>query len=217
MAHHPIEQTHAGERSRRMWPTIWTAVVGIALLIFIARACGVHHEPKHTEPIVEVPKANLQAPSVRESIRVKLPTGLEIDAYKGGIEDQLVAFLLDGGSLAGKDIWFDFNDLNFKFGTAEIIPESRKEVDNIAQILKAFPAARIKIGGYTDKVGDEAANKKISQERADAVLESLRNLGVGSQVEGAEGYGSAFAKVPADAPEAERIKDRRVSVSVRAK
>ena len=83
------------------------------------------------------------------------------------------------------------------------------------QILKAFPKAKIKIGGYTDNIGDEAANKKLSLERAQAVQKMLQDAGVNLQVEGAEGYGSEFAKYPPSAPEEDRIKDRRVSVSVR--
>ena len=49
---------------------------------------------------------------------------------------------------------------NFKFGTAEILQECMKEVENIEAILKAYPKVKVKIGGYTDKAGDEAANKK---------------------------------------------------------
>jgi outer membrane protein OmpA-like peptidoglycan-associated protein len=129
----------------------------------------------------------------------------------------LVSFLQDANAKPGNDNWFDFSDLNFKFGTSEIEPSSRKEVDNISEILKAFPNAKIKIGGYTDKVGDEAANKKLSGERASAVAAALKDLGVGGQIEGSEGYGSEFAKFPASASEEDRIKDRRVSVSVRSK
>ena len=59
--------------------------------------------------------------------------------------------------------------------------------------------------------------KNLSQQRADAVLAALKEAGVGAQVEGAEGYGSEFAKYPETAPEEDRLKDRRVSFSVRAK
>lgn len=90
-------------------------------------------------------------------------------------------------------------------------------MDNIVQILKAFPKAKIKIGGYTDNIGDEAANKKLSTDRAQAVSKLLQDAGVGAQLESAEGYGSEFAKYPPSAPEEDRIKDRRVSLSVRAK
>jgi outer membrane protein OmpA-like peptidoglycan-associated protein len=119
--------------------------------------------------------------------------------------------------LAGKDVWFDFDNLNFELGTATITAESQVQINNIAAILKDFPRAKVKIGGYTDKTGDETANMKLSKERAEAVKAALAAAGVGSQVTDAEGYGSQFAKAAADAPEEERKHDRRVSVSVREK
>ena len=151
------------------------------------------------------------------SIQVTLPDGKVLDAYKGGMEDLMVIFLNDSAAKPGKDVWFDFNELNFKFGTAEILPESGRQLNNIIEILKAYPKVKVKIGGYTDKVGAEQANKKLSQDRANATLVVLTKAGLSAQVTGAEGYGSEFAKYPADAPEAERVKDRRVSLSVRSK
>jgi outer membrane protein OmpA-like peptidoglycan-associated protein len=92
------------------------------------------------------------------------------------------------------------------------------QLQNITAILKAFPKASIKIGGYTDKTGDERANMKLSQARADAVVKALKDNGItSSQLAGAEGYGSQFAKAAATAPGEERKKDRRISVSVRKK
>jgi outer membrane protein OmpA-like peptidoglycan-associated protein len=192
-------------------------LAGAALLWYFLRGCG---ETK-TEAVAPPPPDTVVKTNVivvnREPLKVTLPNGVVLDAYKGGIEDLLVAFLQDPNAQPGKDNWFDFSDLNFKFGTAEIIPESRKEVDNIVEILKAFPNTKIKIGGYTDKVGDDAANKKLSGERALAVAEALKAAGVGAQVEGSEGYGEEFAKYPESAPDEDRVKDRRVSLSVRAK
>jgi outer membrane protein OmpA-like peptidoglycan-associated protein len=155
----------------------------------------------------------------KESLKVKLINGTEIEAYKGGIEDKLVTFLNTDYKALGadslKNIWFDFDNLNFKMGSAELTPESQQQVDNMTAILKAYPMVKLKIGGYTDKVGDEASNKKLSGDRAIAVKNALTKAGVGAQITDAEGYGSAFAKHPADAPESERVTDRRVSVSVR--
>ncbi len=159
------------------------------------------------------------ATPARESIKVQLPDGSELDAYRGGIEDMLVTFLKsDYKKLAPdslKNIWFDFDNLNFETGSAKITPESQMQINNLTAILKAFPGARLKIGGYTDKTGNEPGNVKLSGERAKAVKTALTDAGVGNQVEGAEGYGSKFAKFPAEAPETDRIKDRHVSVSVR--
>jgi outer membrane protein OmpA-like peptidoglycan-associated protein len=218
-AHAAASHHHAPEpkKNRNLLPVLLTAAAGIILLLWLMKGCGAKKE-EHAAAVVHDTTVKKEVVTVvKEPLKVKLPNGVELDAYKGGIEDLLVAFLNDPAALPGKDNWFDFNDLNFKFGTAEIVPESRKEVDNIVQILKAYPKVKIKIGGYTDKVGDEAANKKLSGERATAVANALKDAGVGAQVEGAEGYGSEFAKYPADAPEVDRIKDRRVSVSVRAK
>ena len=115
-------------------------------------------------------------------------------------------------------VWFDFDNLNFKTGSADITEESIKQVQNIAAILKAYPKLKIKIGGYTDKTGDSLANFKLSQGRAESVLSALKSSGANpSQLLGAEGYGTSNAKAPADAPDEERKKDRRISVSVREK
>jgi outer membrane protein OmpA-like peptidoglycan-associated protein len=215
---HHIHTVVEEKKSNLLW-YILAGLGAIALLLLLFRGCldknkeAAAVEVHDTTVVVKTDIVTV----TKEPLKVKLPNGVELDAYKGGIEDLLVAFLLDPNAKPGNDNWFDFNDLNFKFGTAEIVPESRKEVDNIAEILKAFPNTKIKLGGYTDKVGDEAANKKISGERAAAVAAALKELGVGGQVEGAEGYGSEFAKYPASAPEEDRLKDRRVSVSVRAK
>ncbi|QEC67819.1 OmpA family protein [Panacibacter ginsenosidivorans] len=152
------------------------------------------------------------------SIKVTLPAGIEIEALKGGIEDKLTAFLNDPDSKPGKDVWFDFDNLNFKTNSAEITEESNVQVQNIAAILKAYPKLKIKIGGYTDKTGDSVANVQLSQKRADAVLEALKKTNANpEQLLGAEGYGSQYAKTAADAPDEERKRDRRISLSVREK
>ncbi|MFN5476869.1 MAG: OmpA family protein [Sphingobacteriales bacterium] len=209
----PVEE----KKSFNPWWLI-LALVGAGLIFWLAKGCGKGDKPAEAATVIHDTLTKVDSVVVmREPAKVKLPNGVELDAYKGGIEDLLVAFIQDAEAQPGKDNWFDFNDLNFKFGTSEINADSRREVDNLVQILKAFPKTKIKIGGYTDNIGDEAANKKLSLERAQAVQKLLADAGVNAQIEGAEGYGSEFAKYPPSAPEMDRVKDRRVSVSVRAK
>ena len=155
---------------------------------------------------------------IREALNVTLPDGTVLSAFKGGVEDKLVACLNDTSCKAGKELWFDFDNLNFETGSAKLTAESQAQVNNIAAILKAYPKVKIKIGGYTDKTGDAAANKKLSQERADAVTAAIRAAGANAaQLLPGEGYGSEFATVPADASDEARRVDRRISVSVREK
>jgi uncharacterized protein YidB (DUF937 family)/outer membrane protein OmpA-like peptidoglycan-associated protein len=146
-----------------------------------------------------------------------LPTGRKLQAYPGGIEDQLVKFIQSDEYKNAtndqlKDRWFNFDDLNFVTGKTELTPESKRQVDNIASILRAFPDVKIKIGGYTDKTGNDAANLKLSDARAKAVQAALKAAGVGDQVPEAEGYGSKFATVPATASDEERKADRKTAI-----
>ena len=157
------------------------------------------------------------AETVRELAEVSLPDGTKLRAYPGGIEDQLVKFIQSDEYKSGtndslKDRWFNFDDLNFEFGTTNLTPESKRQLDNIVAILKAFPDVKIKVGGYTDKKGDDAANLKLSDSRAKAVQAALQKAGVGDQVPEAEGYGEQFATVDENASDKEREIDRKTAV-----
>ena len=82
------------------------------------------------------------------------------------------------------------------------------QLDNLKAILAAYPDAKVKIGAYTDKKGDDAGNKALSQKRADAVKVALGS----AQVVGAEGYGEEFAKVDEKASDKEREADRKTAI-----
>jgi outer membrane protein OmpA-like peptidoglycan-associated protein len=158
--------------------------------------------------------------ATKESMKVKLAGGTEIDAYKGGIESQLVAFLDDKAATIDtvKGNWYDFDNLNFKLGKSDLTDSSMVQIKNIAAILKAYPAVNMKIGGYTDASGNAEGNLKLSQARADAVMSAIKGAGGNAaQLIKAEGYGSKFAKEPATASDEARRKDRRTAVKIVAK
>ena len=207
---------------RWLWMLILLLAI-ILLLWYFMKGCNNQHtmapvDSVQTSHMEDSAISHVTPPVSRESIKVMLPDGVELDAYKGGIEDQLVSFLKDPSTQGGKDKWFDFDNLNFKTGSAELTEDSKVQVQNLVAILNAFPKLKIKIGGYTDARGDSSLNRKLSQERADAVHSALQAHHVKPvQLLGAEGYGSQFAKAAADAPDEERVKDRRISVGVREK
>ncbi|MBB4804987.1 outer membrane protein OmpA-like peptidoglycan-associated protein [Chryseobacterium defluvii] len=145
--------------------------------------------------------------------------GIALKGYKGGMEDKMIAFLKSDDyknakdDAALKDIWYDFDHVNFKIGSAtELEAGSQGQLDNLVAILKAFPDAKIKIGGYTDKTGNEADNVKLSKGRAEFIKAALTKAGVGAQVLEAEGYGSKFATVDASASNEARAVDRKMAV-----
>jgi outer membrane protein OmpA-like peptidoglycan-associated protein len=156
--------------------------------------------------------------TIKQFFKVQLPNGSSLDAYKGGVEDKLVSCLSNPSCTAGKDKWFDFDELNFEMGSSKITPESQQQINNIVAIMNAYPSAKIKIGGYTDLKGDPSANKRISQARAEAVVMALQASGIkSSQITGAEGYGSEFATVPVDASDEMRARDRKISIQLNSK
>lgn len=204
-----------------MW-LLLLVLAALAIWYFMGKGCNKSDEtlpPTTDTMITETTTETVTTNTARESMKVILPDGVELDAYKGGIEDQLVSFLKTDYMALGEDslknTWFNFDNLNFETGSATLTAESQAQVANMVAILKAFPKAKLKIGGYTDKVGNEANNVKLSTDRAKAVATALKDAGVGAQVTDAEGYGSQFAKYPSDAAEADRVTDRKVSVSVR--
>lgn len=145
--------------------------------------------------------------------------GTKLKGYANGLEASMINFLKSDGyknaadDAALKDTWYNFDNVNFVFGKADqITPESKGQLENLAAILKAYPDAKIKIGGYTDKKGDDKANLELSQKRADFIKAELTKLGVGAQVISAEGYGEKFATVAETASDKEREADRKMAV-----
>jgi OOP family OmpA-OmpF porin len=146
----------------------------------------------------------------------KLPSGIELNIPENGIENQLVKFIEDKSKPVDKTTWFNFGRLLFETGKASLKPESKEEVKNIAEILKAFPEVNIKLGGYTDNTGSAALNKKLSQERADVVMAELVQLGIDKSRLAAEGYGPEHP-VASNDTEAGRTENRRIAVRVTKK
>jgi len=147
-----------------------------------------------------------------------LATGFEVKGNAQGVEAQLIAFVEDPARPVDKTTWFDFDRLTFASGSTNLDMEASKDqLANIVEILKAFPAAKLKLGGYTDNDGAADVNKKISQQRAESVVKALVDLGVAADRLEAEGYGPEFPVCPAnDTPEC-KAQNRRIAVRVTAK
>ncbi len=150
------------------------------------------------------------------AIVAELPNiGKALNITEGSIESQLVNFITSDKAV-DKTSWFNFKDLNFKTGSAELDENSTNEVKNIADILKNYKNVSLKIGGYTDNVGNATANQKLSGERAKAVLNSLVGLGIDSKRLEAEGYGQEFP-VASNETEEGKAQNRRIAVRVSQK
>jgi outer membrane protein OmpA-like peptidoglycan-associated protein len=80
------------------------------------------------------------------------------------------------------DVLFGFNQYNLK-------PEAREKLAKVSGILLAYPNLKLQVEGYTDNIGSDEYNQKLSQERADTVRDYLASQGVSSGNISAAGYG----------------------------
>ncbi len=94
--------------------------------------------------------------------------------------------LLDTGSISTSSIVF-------KTSSADLNLEDIATLNEIGAALANWPELRVEIGGYTDSSGSEAFNQKLSQKRANAVLDYLvvNYPAINIQQYTAVGYGEA--------------------------
>lgn len=81
--------------------------------------------------------------------------------------------------------------VQFETGSAQLTKSSYGVLDNVVNVMKGNMQLRLSIGGHTDKTGNEAANVKLSQQRANACLAYLVSKGVSLTRLTAKGYGSS--------------------------
>jgi len=100
----------------------------------------------------------------------------------------------------------------FDTGKSEIKPESEQAIGEIAKLLKSDGSLKVYVVGHTDNVGGLEANMKLSQGRADAVMQALiRNHGIVATRLKSYGDGP-YAPVASNDTEEGRAKNRRVEL-----
>jgi outer membrane protein OmpA-like peptidoglycan-associated protein/tetratricopeptide (TPR) repeat protein len=80
------------------------------------------------------------------------------------------------------NVYFDFDQWALK-------PEMQTEVDRLVQILEENPTLKVEIGAHTDSRGKARYNMKLSQKRAQSVVDYLIEKGIASNRMTARGYG----------------------------
>lgn len=104
--------------------------------------------------------------------------------------------------------------VNFAKNSAEIPEGDKALLKQAADVLKKSPAdTRIQIDGYTDNDGDDAANMKLSEKRAESVRGFLTQNGVPAAMLSMKGYGETNPKATNDTPEG-RFQNRRIEYKV---
>ncbi len=106
-----------------------------------------------------------------------------------------------GESIIVPNIYFEFNQ-------AYLRRESLSTLDKIVEKLKKNPKIKLEIQGHTDNIGTKEYNQKLSEKRANVVMEYLIKNGISPERLKAKGFGETKPIAPNDSEEG-RSKNRR--------
>ena len=87
-----------------------------------------------------------------------------------------------GKKIILRNIFFDTN-------SSVLRPESKTEIERIADILNDNPDIRVEISGHTDSQGEDKYNQWLSEKRAKSVVDALIETGIASERLEYKGYG----------------------------
>ncbi len=103
--------------------------------------------------------------------------------------------------------------VNFDFDRADIRPDARPILDEAARILKEEPNVQVDVQGYTDSIGSDEYNLKLSRRRAESVRVYLVSQGIASSRMTVQGFGESNP-VASNATADGRAQNRRVELKV---
>ncbi len=110
-------------------------------------------------------------------------------AMRAQLTEQLNAVLQTRDSARGLII--SMSDVLFNTGQYSLSSGAREKLAKVSGILLSYPGLAIAVGGYTDNVGTDAMNQKLSENRAGSVRDYLVQQGVRNTAVTAIGYGNS--------------------------
>jgi outer membrane protein OmpA-like peptidoglycan-associated protein len=193
--------TAPGFNLRRWLPWL---VLGALALWLLPQLFRLGQQPEST--VSAVP-----ATAVRTLKSIQLPDGTTLQVREGGFFDSLVAYLNSNDAAVGRG--FVFEELNFNTGSATLTGDASSTIQTTAAVLKAFPGAQVRIEGHTDNVGDPAANKQLSADRAAAVAKGVQDLGIPAARIQSTGWGEEKPVASNDSEDG-RAQNRRMEIVI---
>lgn len=133
-----------------------------------------------------------------------IPNGAADNLVNKTIELKNIAV---GSKIALRNIFFDI-------GKSTLRSESNGELDRLVKLLQDVSSLKIEIAGHTDNTGSASLNAKLSQDRADAVVNYLKNKGISATRMTAKGYGDT-RPISSNSSEEGRQNNRRTEFEIK--
>ncbi len=201
----------------KFMPWVLLAIV-IGVGIYFFRTCEFKIPNISTSQTVEEkPLENespIAAPITSDSPhKLTFPEGV-IEIPNGSFLDKLYTEIIDSKADLSQPLTLD--SIYFGIASARLRPESKKQVDELVKILKAFPNVDIRIEGHTDNFGIPARNLRLSFIRAASVKRYLTLNGIDPDRITTVGSGDTKPLADNSTPEG-KLKNRRIEVFIMKK
>jgi peptidoglycan-associated lipoprotein len=146
----------------------------------------------------------LRAKNGKFKLKLKPETEYIFAAFKDGfLRDKAAANTI--GLADSKDFRFEMfltptdapikvDNINYEFGSWELLETSKKSLDTLIQVLVFNPTITIELMAHTDHVGSDQFNFDLSQKRAQSVVDYLIEKGINPDRLVAKGYGETWPK-----------------------
>lgn len=139
-------------------------------------------------------KSEQDAAAVREKLRAQLNAVLQTSESARGLIVNM------------SDVLFDTAKYSLK-------PNTKVSLAKVATILQLYPGLKVQVEGYTDSVGGDEYNQRLSENRANSVRDFLVQNGVPAQNVTSAGYGKTHP-VADNSTASGRAQNRRVNMVV---
>jgi OOP family OmpA-OmpF porin len=198
-----------GDRKSKVW-----GILGLLAVVALVAVMWMYSKNRAINiPNVSVPKAIERDVNKVETGGKNLTNNIR-EALTPAAENlnQLSAFITSGATIdLPKRFRFDY--LFFDTGTTNLSADATNEINTIAGALKANPAAKARIEGFTDSSGEPQANIELTTERAAAVKDLLVSRGIAAERIEVVGRGSN-APIASNTSEAGKLQNRRIEFIV---
>jgi len=132
-------------------------------------------------------QAEAQAAEARAKAAEANKSAEDANAVREKLRQQLNSVLATSETARGLIV--NMSDVLFDTGKYTLKPTTQISLAKVAGILEAYPGLKVQVEGYTDSVGSDEFNQKLSESRASTVKDFLISQGVSMNSISAAGFG----------------------------
>ncbi len=177
----------------------------------LADAARAQADAARAQAEAEAADARARAAEANKTAAEANKTAEDANAVREKLRIQLNSVLATSESARGLIV--NMSDVLFDFAKYTLKPGTQVSLAKVAGILEAYPGLRVRVEGYTDSVGSDQYNQKLSEDRAGAVKDFLVSQGVQPGGITSQGFGKN-SPIADNASSAGRAQNRRVNLVV---